>query len=140
MSLRAAPIMASATALARAPAPANNLDPTSTYTVGSGPIVAGSSRPQQQSDLRPDPTLASEVRRVIRSHLPTSWRERELGDDVTLGAEGLALDSVSFLDAVLALEDAFRIELPIERLPASSPTLGALVSLVAETIAAQKRG
>ena len=130
--------LADAMSLPAAGAHAPDLDPPATLTVGWAPIVAASLRPNFQSDCV-DPSIISEVCRVIRPHLPVSWRERELDQNLTLGADGLALDSVSLLDAVLALEDAFRVELPIERLSASAPTLGGLVHLVAETLAARQQ-
>jgi acyl carrier protein len=52
------------------------------------------------------------VRQVLRSRTPLAWRNRELPDDLGLGAEGLGLDSVSIVELVLDCEEALAISIP----------------------------
>ena len=78
--------------------------------------------------------VGDEVRELLRSHLSLRWRERALSDRVTLGEDGLGLDSIRLLDVVLACEERFQVTLAVDELNHDPRTLGDLVALIEEAI------
>jgi acyl carrier protein len=75
-------------------------------------------------------TVGTEVRQLLRSHLPLRWRDRELPDRLALGSDGLGLDSIRLLEVVLACEEHFQVSISAEDLRVAGPTLGDLVTLI----------
>ncbi len=75
--------------------------------------------------------LGAEVRRLIASCMP-SCRPEELADDTPLLEGGVGLDSVRLVELLYACEDRFGVQLSTAFLEAETPSVGALIRLIAE--------
>jgi fatty acid CoA ligase FadD9 len=75
-------------------------------------------------------SIGAAVRALVVPLLDPAARGRALPDDVALGRDGLALDSMRLLELVVGCEARFGVDVPLAELPAGA-TLGAFIDLVA---------
>jgi fatty acid CoA ligase FadD9 len=82
------------------------------------------------------------IKELVRPLAGSAWRTRDLPDALTLGPQGLALDSMALLELLLACEAAFGVSLTADDLRSDNegePTLTRLAALIAERAAAVRR-
>jgi acyl carrier protein len=72
------------------------------------------------------PDITAQVYALLGRHAPHA----ELSPGLPLGADGLALDSISFVELFLEIESAFSISIAEELLATESLTVGELVERV----------
>jgi len=70
---------------------------------------------------------AHELRQLLLRHVPPSWRESDLTDDLPLGAEGLGLDSVAMVEFLIACEQRWHLAFPMSLLEQPVLTVGTLL-------------
>ena len=75
----------------------------------------------------PAAAAADAVLRTIREWAPLAWRDRELPVDLTLGADGLGLDSIAVVELVIACQSAVGIPFPPALFDGGPLTVGRLV-------------
>lgn len=67
---------------------------------------------------------------LLRRAAPTTDQPGLVADDVTLGPDGLGLDSIAMVELLLACEQEFGIRLPPTLFEEGTLTVGALVRAV----------
>ncbi len=75
-----------------------------------------------------DEVAAARVLAIVRSHLPSFWRDRPISAELRLDDAGLGLDSVDLLELLVACERELGRELPGDLLLDDAMTVGDLIA------------
>ncbi len=74
--------------------------------------------------------LRQRVEALIRGRLPSTRATHRIPDELSLGAEGIGLDSIAMVELLIECETEFGITIPPGLLDPGSLTVGALVAVV----------
>jgi len=84
-------------------------------------------------------TLESQIWEIAEKTVPSVRTFPERDARLPMGDSGLGLDSVQVLDIVLAIQDAFQIQVPEEWLAEEEPTVERLAAFVRAQIDSRRQ-
>ncbi|PON13345.1 hypothetical protein C2W62_34850 [Candidatus Entotheonella serta] len=71
-----------------------------------------------------------ELRLLIQQQAPSTWQLEDLHDALSIGEDGVGLDSVAMVELFIVCEEHFGLPFPVIMLEDTAPTIGQLIDHV----------